>query len=124
MQLDHVAVLDRVFGAGLLTVEYALSPDTRKFQVPGDLPVHQPGDIHNRIAAAHRERLVGIGRFAGGFGVDTNDFECAKQEWPYFFQAVSGFSRYGYRRKTQPQQFFQNFCFPRVRIEVTLVGYQ
>jgi hypothetical protein len=65
VQLDNVAVLDRVFGAGLLAVEYVFTPDAGELEVPGNIPVHQSRDIQNRIATAHRERLVRVRGFAG-----------------------------------------------------------
>ena len=72
----------------------------------------------------HREGLVGICRFAGHLGVDTDDLTSAKKKSPQLIKAISGFRRHCQGGKAQSEQFFEDFHFPGIGVDVTFVGDQ
>src|SRR5581483_1744489 len=78
VQLDDVAVLDRMLPPDLLRVEGGFPPHPRMMQRSRQVAVHQACDVFDRLAAPQSDRPVLLRRLAGLLGVDTNDPEIAK----------------------------------------------
>jgi len=87
----QVAIRDEVVGPDLLAVEYFGTPDTRKLESLRDVLVHEPRDIGDGIAAAHREGFFPVRRFPRCLRVNAHDLERLEQERPECIDAVSGF---------------------------------
>ena len=95
VQLDHVAVGDRMGSADVLSVESALAPHACVPERPREVLVHEPGDVRDGLALAHGVRPISVGRPARRFGVDARYAEMGEEPGADLPEALSGGSRDG-----------------------------
>ena len=93
VQFHDVAVGHLVLVPDLLAIETRRAPQSRIAQQPSQIAVHEPRHVADRLAAAHRERPLLVGRMSGHLGVHAHDAEAAEQSWRDPAEVESGRGR-------------------------------
>src|SRR5215470_18052791 len=79
MQLDHVAILDRMLTPHLLSVEAGCPPYARVPERAREIFVHELRNVLHRLTAVEDERPTPIWRAARRLGVDAGEAKMAEQ---------------------------------------------
>jgi len=121
VQFYDVAVGDSMIWPHLLSVECPAPPQTCEFERPGDIMVHESGDIGHGVALTHDERPRPVGRMAGRLGVYTHDPQAAEHKWRKTRKTMTALRRDGDCRESHARELFEHLHFIGVGIQITLV---
>src|SRR6266851_747001 len=90
MELDHVAVGDRMVPADMLSIESALAPHARVLDRPREVLVHELRDVFHRLTPAHGERPAEVRRTTRHLRVHAGEAEMVEEPGPDVAEALSG----------------------------------